>query len=538
MTIIAVDRYLDAGRLRGFFAVYTETPVVYLLLFMSQAFWCALPFVVFAWATRRLFTASATEAAAAFLPRRTGVIVAGVGALGLLSWTQAVAWKGYFTSPSGSFGIAVALGLPSLLALVAMPALYGLGWTADNVFRRSFFALVLSAAAAMTAEVAGAATPGPCDGVPGAPGTALATELVAGGFTHPVHVASPPRDFDRLFVVEQAGTIRIIKSGRTLSKPFLDIRNRVRSGGERGLLSIAFHPSYAANRRFFVYYTEGTGDLVIAEFAATPADPDVADPAGERRLLTIPHRKYGNHNGGQLAFGPDRFLYIGTGDGGAGGDPDDHGQTRTSLLGKLLRIDVDRPDRGVPYGVPESNPFVREKSGAPEVWAYGLRNPWRFSFDRGTGDLYIADVGQNAWEEVNVQPASSKGGENYGWRYLEGAHCYDPPAGCPTRGMTMPVVEYPHQVGGQSITGGFVYRGCRMPDLHGTYIFSDYVKGFIGTFVLANGKATQLREITQELAPPPPRSIRHISSFGEDARGELYLLEHHNGEVYRLIPRP
>ena len=402
---------------------------------------------------------------------------------------------------------------------------------------RTFVALILLAVGITSAEVAGAPATNSCEGIPTTSGTALATELVAEGFKQPTHLASPPQDFARLFVVEQAGTIRIIKSGKTLPRPFLDIRSRVRSGGERGLLSIAFHPSYAANRRFFVYYTEGTGDLVIAEFAATATDPDLADPASERRLLIIPHRKYGNHNGGQLAFGPDRFLYIGTGDGGAGGDPDNHGQTRTALLGKLLRIDVDKSDRGLPYGIPASNPFVKDKSGAPEVWAYGLRNPWRFSFDRVTSDLYIADVGQNAWEEVNVQPASSAGGENYGWRYLEGAHCFDPPAACPTRGMAMPVIEYPHQVGGQSITGGFVYRGCRMPDLRGTYIFSDYVKGFIGTFVLANGKATHLRDVSRELAPPSPNTIRHISSFGEDARGELYLLEHYNGEVYRLIPR-
>jgi hypothetical protein len=398
----------------------------------------------------------------------------------------------------------------------------------------ALFLLLLGAFAA-TSSAQGTASRNPCDGVPTAAGTAIAAELVADGFRLPVHLTAPPHDDGRLFVTEQAGTIRIVKSGRTVPRPFLDIRERVRSGGERGLLSVAFHPDYASNRRFFVYYTDNTGDLVISEFTASETDSDIANPAGERRLLTIPHRKYGNHNGGQLAFGPDRFLYIGTGDGGAGGDPDNHGQNRMSLLGKLLRIEVDKREADKPYGIPPSNPFVRDASGAPEVWAYGLRNPWRFSFDRGTGDLYIADVGQNAWEEVNVQSASSKGGENYGWRYMEGMHCYDPPSGCPTRGLTLPVLEYPQRAGGSSITGGFVYRGCRMPDLQGTYFYADYVKGFIRTFVLADGKPTQEMDVTGELAPP--QLTRYLSSFGEDARGELYLVEHSKGEIYRVVPR-
>jgi hypothetical protein len=401
----------------------------------------------------------------------------------------------------------------------------------------SSLALVFVAGATAWAQVP-ISTPTPfCDGTPTVRGTSLATELVAEGFTQPVHLTAPPQDIGRLFIVEQAGTIRIVKGGTLLPKPFLDIRDRVRAGGERGLLSLAFHPDYASNRRFFVYYTDAPGDLIIAAFTTSETNLDLADASSERRLLIVPHRKYGNHNGGQLAFGPDRFLYIGTGDGGSGGDPDNHGQTRRSLLGKLLRIDVDRPGADTLYGIPSNNPFARDTSAAPEVWAYGLRNPWRFSFDRRTGNLYIADVGQNAWEEVNVQAASSRGGENYGWRYLEGTHCYDPPNGCPTRGMTMPVFEYPHSPGGQSITGGFVYQGCRMPDLRGTYFYADYVKGFIRTFVLADGKVTEPRDVTTALAPPSPRAIRHVSSFGEDARGELYLVEHRSGEIYRLIPR-
>ena len=395
--------------------------------------------------------------------------------------------------------------------------------------------LLMSASAA--AQTDGDHSPASCQGIATVAGTDLATELVADGFKRPVHLAAPPHDVSRLFVVEQDGTIKIIKSGKTLARPFLDIRDRVRSsGGEQGLLSIAFHPDYASNRRFFVYYTEATGDLVIAAFASAATDPDVADPGSERRLLVIAHRKKDNHNGGQLAFGPDRYLYIGTGDGG-GGDPDNNAQNRTALLGKLLRIDVDHPKGGKPYGIPSSNPFVKDGNAAPEVWAYGLRNPWRFSFDRGTGDLYIADVGQDSWEEVDVQPASSRGGENYGWRYMEGAHCYNPPEGCPTRGLSMPVFEYPQKEGGSAITGGFVYRGCRMPDLRGTYFFSDYMKGFSATFVLTNGRAAQVRDITRELAPPPPHQIKHLSSFGEDAQGELYLVEHLQGAIFRLIPR-
>ncbi len=397
--------------------------------------------------------------------------------------------------------------------------------------------LLLLSASDPTAQTDGDHSRSSCEGIATVTGTSLATELVADGFTMPVHLAAPPQDGSRLFVVEQDGTIKIIKSGQTLARPFLDIRDRVRSGGERGLLSSAFHPDYASNRRFFVYYTEATGDLVIAEFASSATDQDVADPGSERRLLVIAHRKYGNHNGGQLAFGPDRYLYIGTGDGGGGGDPDNNAQNRTALLGKLLRIDVDRREGGKPYGIPSSNPFVKDGNAAPEVWAYGLRNPWRFSFDRGTGDLYTADVGQNAWEEVDVQPASSAGGENYGWRYMEGAHCYNPREGCPTRGLTRPVFEYRQRGKGYAITGGFVYRGCRMPDLRGTYFFSDYVKGFSGTFVLTNGRAAQVRDITHELAPPAPHRIEHLSSFGEDPLGELYLIEHEQGAIFRLVPR-
>jgi glucose/arabinose dehydrogenase len=283
-----------------------------------------------------------------------------------------------------------------------------------------------------------------------------------------------------------------------------------------------------------VYYTDRTGDLIISEFSRSD-DPDKADLSTERPLLVIDHRKYVNHNGGQLAFGPDHFLYIGPGDGGSGGDPDDHGQDLGTLLGKLLRIDVDKREGGKPYGIPRSNPFINKKNAAPEIWAYGLRNPWRFSFDRGAGDLYIADVGQSTSEEVDVQPASSHGGENYGWRYMEGLHCFNPPVKCPTEGLTTPVLEYPTSPPG-AITGGFVYRGCRMPDLHGTYFYSDYMKGFIRTFILEGGRATKLQDVTREMTSSSTGGKHQISSFGEDGRGELYFVEHGRGEIYRIVP--
>jgi glucose/arabinose dehydrogenase len=378
------------------------------------------------------------------------------------------------------------------------------------------------------------ATATSCVGVPTADGTSLEAELVGKDFKQPVHLTAPPNVLDRVYVVEQAGVIRILQNEKTLSRPFLDIQDRVRSGGERGLLSLAFHPSYAENRRFFVYYTDRTGDLIISEFTGGD-DPNHADPSTERRLLAIDHRKYANHNGGQLAFGPDRFLYIGTGDGGSGGDPDNHGQDLGVLLAKLLRIDVDKRADERPYAIPPSNPFIKRKGAAPEIWAYGLRNPWRFSFDRGTGDVYIGDVGQNSWEEVDVQPASSRGGENYGWRYMEGLHCFNPPVKCPTDGLTTPVLEYP-TAPHASIAGGFVYRGCRMPNLHGTYFYADYMKGFIRTFRLAEGRATNLQDVTRQLAPPSSGGSHSISSFGEDARGEIYFLEHQKGEIYRVIP--
>lgn len=375
-----------------------------------------------------------------------------------------------------------------------------------------------------------------CAGVPSTPGTALATVRVAAGLDAPVHVAAPPLDPRRLFVVEQPGRIRIVKDGQLLALPFLDIEGEVSCCGERGLLSIAFHPDYETNRYFFVNYTDNGGATVIARYEADENDPDRAHPASELVLLTIP-QPFANHNGGQLAFAPDGTLYAGMGDGGFAGDPGDRAQDPGELLGKMLRLDVDLA--GPPWAA-ATNPFNDGGATDPldEIWALGFRNPWRFSFDRATGDLYVGDVGQNQWEEVSVEPAASTGGENYGWDVFEGdGHCFEGDPGCATpENYVMPVLEYPHAEG-CSVTGGFVYRGCALPDLHGTYFYGDFCTAFIRTFEWAGGMATDPQDRTAELAPGGGLSIDNISSFGEDARGELHVVDL-GGEVFRIVPAP
>jgi len=377
---------------------------------------------------------------------------------------------------------------------------------------------------------------GLCAGVPSTPGTSLATTLVASGLAAPVYVTAPPLDPRRLFVVEQAGRIRVVKDGQLLALPFLDIDAKVSCCGERGLLSIAFHPDYETNRFFFVNYTDNEGATVIARYEADPDEPDRAHPGSETILLTIP-QPYANHNGGQLAFGPDGKLYVGMGDGGLGGDPADRAQNPAELLGKMLRLDVDLA--GPPWAA-ASNPFNDGGASDPldEIWALGLRNPWRFSFDRGTGDLYVADVGQNTWEEVDIAPAASTGGENYGWDVFEGnAHCFEGDPECATPGsFVMPVLEYSHAEG-CSITGGFVYRGCALPDLRGTYFYGDYCTAFIRTFEWSGGAVTNPEDRTAGLAPGGGLAIDAISSFGEDARGELYVVDI-AGEVFKVVPGP
>jgi glucose/arabinose dehydrogenase len=290
--------------------------------------------------------------------------------------------------------------------------------------------------------------------------------------------------------------------------------------GERGLLSVAFPAAYSSNGHFYVNYTDGSGATVVARYAVGD-DLDVADRNSEEILLTIP-QPYANHNGGQLTFGPvDGFLYIGTGDGGSGGDPQNNAQNPDSLLGKMLRIDVESGVR--PYAIPASNPYVQTPGFRPEIWALGLRNPWRFSFDRRTGDLYIGDVGQGQWEEVDFQAGSSGGGENYGWRIMEGSHCYDP-QNCDSTGLVLPVTEYDHSRGWCSVTGGVVYRGQEYPRMEGVYLFADFCTGTI--WGLQRDGSAWRSAILAEAGFP-------VSSFGEDEEGNIYLV-HYNDEVYRL----
>lgn len=356
---------------------------------------------------------------------------------------------------------------------------------------------------------------------------AVAFAPVAEGFDRPVFLADPGDGSGRLFVVEQGGTVRILRDGVVAPEPFLDLTDRVETeGSEQGLLGLAFDPEYASNGRFFVGYT-GLGQTnVVARFQVSAADPDRADPESENVLLTI-EDPYRNHNGGLVLFGPDSHLYVGLGDGGSGGDPEENGQDLGTLLGKILRLDVggDFPAGEPAYRVPDDNPFVGSEGARPEIWAYGLRNPWRFSFDRETGDLFIGDVGQNAWEEVSFQPASSPGGENYGWNTLEGTHCFPEGEECDPAGTVLPVAEYGHD-SGVSVTGGYVYRGEAVPDLTGVYLYADFGSGLLWGLGRDGGGAW----VTSE----PVDTGLSISSFAEDAAGELYVTAF-DGVVYRIV---
>jgi len=347
-------------------------------------------------------------------------------------------------------------------------------------------------------------------GGPLPPGLTLAlSPFVTSGLTAPVFLTQPLDD-GRIFVVEQPGRIRLIKDGVLQTTPFLDITSRVLYGGERGLLSVAFHPQYATNHYFYVYFTTQTnGDIRIERFTAT-ANPDVADPATTKLILTTAHSAQSNHNGGLLSFGPDGMLYAGLGDGGGGGDPFGNGQNFNALLGSLLRLDVDHGD---PYLIPPDNPFVGQPNRRGEIWAKGLRNPWRYAFDQPSGNLYIADVGQNAHEEVDVVAASAKG-VNYGWNTMEGASCYNA-ATCNQTGLQLPVIDYGHN-GPCSITGGYVYRGTAIDGLQGHYLYSDYCAAFLKSFRFENGAAVDQKDwgITSS----------SVTSFGRDFAGELYLI--------------
>jgi glucose/arabinose dehydrogenase len=354
-----------------------------------------------------------------------------------------------------------------------------------------------------------------------------AVQLIATGLAQPLYVTQPPTDTSRLFILEKPGRIRVIRNDTLLATPFLDITSLASNGAEQGLLSMAFHPNYANNGQFFIDYTDLSGNIHVVRYTVS-ADPNVADPASAQIILSINHPPTAIHNGGLVKFGPDGDLYIGVGDGGTGGVT---GQDSTTLLGKILRVDVSG---ALPYAVPAGNPFVGRPPAAPEIWAYGLRNPWRFSFDRGNGALYIADVGEDTYEEVDVQSAMSGGGKNYGWNVMEGAHCFNPPTGCATTGLVPPVLEYSHglnDANGCAITGGYVYRGTRFPALVGHYFYGDYCGGWVRSFRFVNGAVQDQRDY------PQFGTLLALTSFGEDARGELYMTTWY-GNVWRMVPAP
>ena len=357
----------------------------------------------------------------------------------------------------------------------------------------------------------------------------LALRQVASGLNSPIGITNAGDGSNRLFINEQGGRVRVISaSGELMGEPFLDIADRLtRSGNEQGFLGLAFHPNFERNGRLFVHYSRASdGATVVSEIQASP-DHQRADPGSERVLLTV-EQPFSNHNGGQLAFGPDGYLYIGLGDGGSGGDPFGNGQSRQTLLGKILRIDVDSPpaaDRA--YAIPHDNPYApdgREPGrGRLEIWAYGLRNPWRFSFDAETAELYIGDVGQNAYEEIDRAPARSRGGENYGWNILEGNQCYlEYP--CDQSTYVSPITEYPHSLG-CSVTGGYVYRGNAFPDLQGIYVFADYCSGWVFAIDPAGEPGPPTRVLESGVAP---------AAFGTSEDGELYVADR-GGTVQQVI---
>jgi glucose/arabinose dehydrogenase len=375
-------------------------------------------------------------------------------------------------------------------------------------------ALLAGLASSSTTGAAGAAT--------------VALTQVASGLDSPLQLTNARDGSGRLFVVEQTGKIKLIKAGVVQGTPFLDLSDEISHGGEQGLLGLAFHPSYKTNGLFYVNFTRANGDTVVNRYRVSTTNPDVAVRATGYRIITIA-QPYDNHNGGMIAFGPDGYLYIGMGDGGSAGDPGNRAQRLDTDLGKMLRINVNGSVGARHFLIPSSNPWVG-KVGWDEIWSRGLRNPWRFSFDRKTGDLWIGDVGQNRFEEIDRSKVSSSStsrgrGVNYGWRLMEGRHCYNPSTGCTWSGKVIPVVEYGHVDGACSVTGGYVYRGAKIPALYGRYVFADYCNGTIWS--IPNTAAS----------PATPTTLlstsMNISSFGEDGSSELYVVDH-GGAVYRF----
>jgi glucose/arabinose dehydrogenase len=389
-------------------------------------------------------------------------------------------------------------------------------------------ALVVAVALSACSQPGLGGASGSTHGVPTrAGGPAFALQALPDRFSAPDFVTYAGDGSDTLYVAEQAGRVLAVDAlGATQPRLFLDLRDRVKSGGEQGLLGLAFHPGYGSNGRVFAYYTDLNGDEQVSEFHAGAG---VADAGSERKLLHVDD-PYPNHNGGMLAFGPDGMLYAGLGDGGAADDPGNRAQDLDTLLGKIVRVDVDSPPAPIPYAIPPDNPFASRPHGA-EIWDDGLRNPWRFSWDRGApdgagrGDLWIGDVGQNAWEEVDREPAGGHGGVDYGWSRYEGTHLHEADRDAP--GAVGPVAEYPHEDGACSVTGGYVYRGAGVPALQGAYLFGDYCTGVIWT-LRPDGAGGYTR--TKELDTP-----YHISSFGEDMDGELYVVDL-GGQVLKVVP--
>ncbi|HET9907572.1 MAG TPA: PQQ-dependent sugar dehydrogenase, partial [Anaerolineales bacterium] len=354
----------------------------------------------------------------------------------------------------------------------------------------------------------------------------LVFEPVISGLSQPVFITNADDGSGRLFVIERIGRIRIGENNMLLPTPFLDMESIVRStSSEQGLLALAFHPQFESNGYFYTVHTNSSGSIVLSRFTVSPSNSNQASFGSRVELLAIPHPTYTNHNGGTLAFGPDGYLYWSTGDGGGGGDPFNNAQSRNSLLGKILRLDVNSAS---PYAIPPTNPFFNNPDPAvrEEIWSYGLRNPWRFSFDRLTHDIYIGDVGQGNIEEIDFQAASSSGGENYGWDVMEGSNCYEPSSGCNQSGKVLPIAQYSHSLG-CSVTGGYVYRGSKYPSLYGHYFYGDYCTGRLFSIykdpVLGWQPAVELLDTTF-----------NISTFGEDEQGEIYLANYSTGVIYNI----
>ncbi len=361
------------------------------------------------------------------------------------------------------------------------------------------------------------------DGAPLA--ASIQLRQIATGFHRPLYATHAGDGSGRLFIVEQVGKIWILQNGMLQAQPFLNIEDLISSGAlrqsfsEQGLLGLAFHPDYQENGAFFVNYTDKEGSTVVARYQVNLGDANVADPASGQIIFQLP-QPYANHNGGHIEFGPNGYLYIALGDGGAANDPLGAGQNRQLLLGSILRIDVDSAK---PYAIPPDNPYIDNEAGRDEIWSYGWRNPWRFSFDRETGDMYIADVGQNAWEEINMEPAGSMGGKNYGWNVLEGNHIF---AGGDALNSVPPIFEYSHSFG-CSVTGGVIYRGAAIPDLQAVYLFGDWCSGRIWGAWRDGDLNWQTAEFMNTQFP--------VSSFGEDEAGEVYVIDY-EGTVYRFDP--